>query len=111
LNKAVREMTKRGRKSKLTPELIKQAAQLLSAGNYVNVVCQYLGIHESTWYKWLAEGEESPSGLKREFCEAVKEASAGSEIRAITGILSAGKHSWQALAWFLERRYPDRWGR
>ena len=33
------------------------------------------------------------------------------ELRAAQGIMRAGDVDWKAWAWFLERRYPKRWGR
>lgn len=44
--------------------------------------------------------------------EAVKRSETTAEIGAVAGILSAGREgNWQALAWFLERKYSERWGR
>ncbi|MFP5116088.1 hypothetical protein ACSU64_27655 [Bacillaceae bacterium C204] len=102
-----------GRKSKLTPALIKDAAKLLKGGNYVETVCEYLGIGTTTWYRWMQEGEVAKSGLKREFRDVVKKAEAEAEIRLITDLqkIAETDQKWQALAWMLERKYPDRWGR
>ncbi|MFP5109653.1 hypothetical protein ACSU6B_23285 [Neobacillus sp. C211] len=102
-----------GRKSKLTPALIKDAEKLLKGGNYVETVCEFLGINKSTWYRWLAEGENAKSGLKREFRNAIKKAEAEAEIRLITDLqkIAEADQKWQALAWMLERKYPERWGR
>lgn len=102
-----------GRKSKLTPQLIKDARKLLQGGNYVSTVCEFLGIHESTWYKWMAEGEKAKTGIKREFFESIKKAEAEAEIRLITDMqkIAEADQKWQALAWMLERKYPERWGR
>lgn len=41
--------------------------------------------------------------------EAVKNASAVAESRAILTILA--DDSWQSKAWYLERRFTERWGR
>lgn len=100
-----------GRPTKLTPELLKKAEQLLAAGNYVTTVCDYLGIDRSTWYKWLEQGRKANKGLYFDFFHTVKKAESEAEIRAVTGILKAGNTNWQAFAWFLERKYPDRWKR
>lgn len=102
-----------GRKTKLTPALIKDAAKLLKGGNYVSTVCEFLGIGETTWYRWMKEGEVAKSGLKREFWESIKKAEAEAEIRLITDLqkIAEADQKWQALAWMLERKYPDRWGR
>lgn len=101
-----------GRRTKLTPELIEQAAKLISHGNYAQTVFQMLGIPESTWYGWLQRGRESERrNVYSEFSEAVKKAEAAAELRAVSGIVAAGRRNWTAFAWYLERKYPDRWGR
>lgn len=101
------------RKSKLTKELIARADKLLKAGNYHTTVCQYLNIHPSTWYRWLQEGEKARSGIKKEFYDTVKKAEAEAEIRLITELqkISQEENNWQAIAWMLERKFPERWGK
>lgn len=100
------------RRRKLTPELIEQAAKLVSAGNYLSHVAQYLGVHPDTFYRWLREGERAKSGLVRQFYEAVKRAEAEAIARNIALIQKAAQEgNWQAAAWWLERKYPEEWGR
>ena len=101
-----------GRKTKLTKELIAEAEKLLRAGNYACVVAEHLGIGETTWYAWIERGEKEKRGLFREFRESIKRAESTAEIGAVAGVLTAGRDgNWQALAWFLERKYPSRYGR
>jgi len=101
-----------GRKSKLTRELIEQAAKLIEAGNYQRHVAQALGIDHSTWYKWLSEGERTKNGLKHEFFDAVKKAEARAIARNVALIQRAAQDgNWQAAAWWLERKFPEQWGR
>lgn len=104
-------MAKRGRKPKLTKELIKKATDIIRMGNYTETACEYLGIHKSTWYKWLSAGEKANSGLKREFFDAIKKAEAEAQIRNLGIIQQAAKENWQAAAWYLERKFPDQWGK
>ena len=100
-----------GRKSKLTKELIDEAVNLIKLGNYACVVANYLGVSESTWYRWLQEGEQAKSGLKREFWESIKKAEAVPEIRNVKIIQQAAEENWQAAMTYLQRRFPERWGR
>jgi len=78
------------------------------------VIAGALGIGRRTFYTWLQKGEEDyqrgVSSLYRQFYEAMEESRSLAETEAVKGILEAGKKQWQALAWFLERRYPERWG-
>lgn len=114
---------RRGRKLLLDYELIEKAGELLQEGHYQRTVCNYFGISEQTWYSWLNKGEEYrelteeelleiPNALLYiEFYEVVKKSSSWAEMEAASAIKQHGKKSWQALAWFLERRFRDRWGR
>ncbi len=58
------------RKAKLTQEMVDQAIRLKADGlSNVDVICA-LGIHESTFYRWIGEPKnrlqrESSEGLKR----------------------------------------------
>ena len=100
------------RKSKLTSELIKEAYKLVAAGNYIKDVYPILGIDESTWYRWLSEGEKAKSGLKREFYETIKKAEKDAIARNVALIQRAAQDgNWQAAAWWLERKYFEDWGR
>lgn len=100
------------RKSKLTPELIELTAELIRVGNYYKHVAQYLNISEETFYRWLREGEKAKNGLKRQFYEAVKRAEAEAIARNLALIQKAAQEgNWQAAAWWLERKYPEEWGR
>lgn len=100
-----------GRKSKLTKELIAESSQLIRAGNYAQTVCDYLGIHKSTWYKWMVEGEVAKSGLKREFFDSIKKAEATAEIRNVNIVQKAAEDDWKAAMSYLARKFPDKWGR
>jgi len=100
------------RKSKLTKELIKEAYKLVSAGNYIKDIPPVLGIDDSTWFRWLSEGEKAKSGLKREFYETIKKAEKDAIARNVALIQRAAQDgNWQAAAWWLERKYFEDWGR
>lgn len=100
-----------GRQTKLTPELIEEAYELLKEGHYARTVLQYMGIGESTWYRWLSDGEQEEDGIYREFWEAVKKAETEAEIRNVKLIQEAAKTDWKAGMTYLERKFPERWGR
>ena len=46
-----------------------------------------------------------------EFYELVKSAEAEAEAKAVSLIRDAGEKTWQAAAWYLERKFKDKWGR
>ncbi|MBN2167605.1 MAG: hypothetical protein JW738_00045 [Actinobacteria bacterium] len=100
-----------GRRPKLTKELQERICQLISAGNYIKTACQASGISEQTYINWKKWGEKRSAGIYFEFFEAVKKAEATAIARNIAVIQTASRDSWQAAAWWLERKYPKEWGR
>jgi transposase len=99
------------RKTKLTPELQKKITGAIAAGNYHETACALAGVSTSSFYRWMQQGEKARAGIYREFWEAVKKAEAVAEAKRVKIIADAAEENWQAAAWYLERRYPDRWGR
>lgn len=112
-------MPKVGRPSKLTPELQKQICDLLTAGNFLETVCDFVGIDKTTAYEWIARGErgwqidigDGKEGSVNyvEFSHAVKKAMSQVEITTVNDV-RRGVDNWQSRAWWLERRHPDKWG-
>lgn len=89
----------------------------LAAGHFVQEACQYAPISEQTYYRWLREGAAidvraaagetitSDEEAIRELCEAIKKAEISGQNAALDTIREAIKDgTWQAAAWFLERR-------
>jgi len=98
---------------KLTARLIKTMARAIGDGAYVETAAALSGISKDTLYRWLrmAEGEHS-TPLHRELSDAVKKGMARAEQRDLAVIDKAAQQGiWQAAAWRLERKHPDRWGR
>ena len=98
-----------GRRSKLTPERQAKFLAALGLGLIYRVAAQCAGVSEQTIYLWLAKGRAGQHSRYVKFHEAVQEAEALREAAAVKAVLA--DPSWQSKAWFLERRYPDRWGR
>jgi transposase-like protein len=100
-----------GRRSKLTPELQEKIVRVIRAGNYAYIAAEYAGIGQSTFYRWLEQGEAQTTGPYRDFREAVKAAEREAEIRAVATVQQHMGKSWQAAMTYLERKFPQRWGR
>ena len=95
----------------------------MRAGNYMETAAAYAGISKNTLYRWLKEGrrelERREEGIPAnpelnlfvEFVEAMEQAQAEAELHDVQIIQAAAQEQWQAAAWHLERKYPDRWGR
>jgi len=113
-------MSKRGRKTKLTPELLDRLEKALASGNYVETACAYVGISRAVYYHWLAEAAK-PRAKKiyLDFLDTVERAKAVAEIRNVQIVQAAAQGDaaneqdpdWRAATWFLERAYPRKWGR
>ncbi len=76
----------------------------LRAGNTRRASCAYAGVDEDQILRWAA--------VDAEFAEAIKKAEADAEVRHVANIAkAAGKGTWQASAWWLERKQYQDWRR
>lgn len=100
-----------GRPSFLTPDRVDTIVKMLTAGNYLDAAAAMAGVDRSTVYQWLKKGANQQSGVYHDFHARVEQAQAEAECRLVSQIAAAAKNQWQAAAWHLERKFPDRWGR
>lgn len=107
-----------------TPATIAAIAQAISAGNAREVAAAYAGVTATTFYNWQARGKKEQAHRVRpnakpheaeqpffEFIEAIEKAESDAEVRNVAIIQQAARESWQAAAWWLERKHHGRWGR
>lgn len=116
-----RKQAQVSRKSKISKEMITKITNLIKAGNFAKIACQVARISEDTYYRWIKLGkahlendgldEEGNPSLYSEFSESIKEAEAQAEARVVMKIQQAMDETWQAGAWYLERKYPERWAK
>jgi transposase len=102
------------RKTKLTREMVERCVELKRDGLCDADIIAALGVHPSTFYRWLKDGEEAKSGLKRALCDELKKAEAEYKRNLLTTIKSAAEtraQYWTAAAWLLERKYPMEYGK
>jgi len=99
----------RGRPSKLTPELTQQFCDALRRCWHIETAADMTGISRRSVYSWIKKGKQEGEGVHRDFLHAVKKALAETAAQCVGEIQAAGKSSWQANAWLLERRYPELW--
>jgi len=102
---------KRGKPTIFTPEISAKIVQALRVGNYIETAAAWAGIGRQTLFDWLRRGRGESSGMYHDFVKDCEEALAASEVRDLGLIAQAAPSQWQAAAWRLERRYPDKWGR
>ena len=96
---------------KLTQKLVEHAVELKADGlSNSDIICA-LGVHESTFYRWIGSPKNK---LQRELSEGLKKEEAAFKRTLLTTIRSAAlsRHQyWTAAAWLLERKYPDEFGK
>ena len=90
-----------GKVSKYGQETTDRIIQALRAGNTRRASCGYAGISEDTFANWLKGHSE--------FAEAVKKAESDAEVRNVAIIQKAADTTWQAAAWWLERKHKAEW--
>jgi hypothetical protein len=119
----------------MTPELQARLCELLAAGNTRTVAVDLAGISYPTFREWMNAGEVQNSGAFSDFFKAVKKAEAEASVKKVQTVGDAavggctqrttrtlpdgtvevsekfGLPSWQAAAWWLERKLPEDWGR
>lgn len=101
-----------GRPTKLTPAIQAKVCDAIRSGNFRETAATFAGIDRSTLHRWLKRGETKRRGACHDFAVAVGKALADSEALLVARIAKAASEgTWQASAWLLERRHPERWGR
>ncbi len=132
---------KTGRLPKLTPEVAKIIVDSVTAGVPRKQAAERAGVTERTLMRWLAAGRKARSGPLLSLLSALKKAEADAIARNTAMIQRAAAErdevtvketvttdangqtttkretttkkvfDWCAAAWWLERRYPDQFGR
>jgi hypothetical protein len=97
----------------LTPEVAERLVALIRAGNFEKVAARAAGVAPRTLKLWLQRGrsDREADAPYRELLERVERARAEGEAVHVARIAQAAQEDWRASAWYLERSYPERWGR
>lgn len=107
-----------GRPSKLTAKTKKRLLEAIELGATYLDACGYAGIHDRTLRRWVETGErdlDADPPIESEWAALVNDIRE-SEGKAVVKWMAkiekaASEGNWQAAAWKLERRYPERYGR
>lgn len=92
-------MAKVGRKGLYTPKMVNAICSHLAAGLTVKDTLNSIGLNHDSYYQWLKKYPE--------FAEKVEKASLSLKKYHIENITRASTKSWQASAWWLERKHPE----
>ncbi|MDG2992115.1 hypothetical protein L3556_14420 [Candidatus Synechococcus calcipolaris G9] len=98
---------KPGNRSKLSAGMVDKLVDIIGQGHFQATAAKVVGIHKATLSEWLRVGREQGTGLQGELYSRLKDAEAQAEQAALSVILS--DDDWKSKAWFLERRFPQRW--
>ena len=82
---------------------------MLAHGVPVEVAARSVDVSPRSVRRWLNEGDLRERVAELRAAHRV-ERDATSEARLVVLILKASEHDWRASAWWLERRWPERWG-
>ena len=97
------------RPCKLSPETQSKLIRAIKTGCPFVTACDYANLDYSTFRRWLLKGQKQSTGRFREFCDAVRSAESGLEVKLIATWHQSAETDWRAAAEFLSRRFPDRW--
>lgn len=101
----------------LTPELTARMAGHLRGTITINDACALEGISKQSHYRWLDEGLIPPGEKDHKpaawtYRLEIEAALAEYKSSVLKSMERTGRNgNWQALAWILERRFPDEFGR
>lgn len=100
------------RPSVLTDEAKDVILRMVGEGNYLKVACEAAGFcyHTLRYWRELSEKGSPQAETHADFFTSLKSVGAVAEGKALSEIRK-GDSGWQGNAWFLERRYPQRWGK
>ena len=90
-----------GRPTKYTEQTVAKLLEALRGGNTRRASCAVAGIDQSTLANWLKEYSD--------FSKAIEKAEGEAEAKMVSVIKLASDTTWQAAAWWLERKHKAEW--
>lgn len=93
---------KRGQPTKLSEDIIRDMEVLARIGIGKLAICDSVGITYQTYDNWMEKDEN--------FALRMNQARNKGKTVLLNSIFGAGKRSWQAHAWLLERQYRSEFG-
>lgn len=93
-----------GRKSKYSPERVKLILDAIRVGSTYALAAAWGGISDDTLDEWKKKYSD--------FAESFRKAEGEAALKRLARIDKAGREGdWRADAWWMERRYPDAYGK
>jgi len=108
-------MSKGGRPLKITEETIEHIIYAISLGLPFKMAAYYVEIDPCTIIDWRHKGdrdiEAGVNSLYSKFSKGIRRAKSLSMLERLKNLKKAEEEHWQVSAWFLEREYPEYFGR
>lgn len=98
-------------KAKLTKEVFDGIVAYVKAGAYVTHAANACGIESATFYRWIDRGLDEPDSIYGLFRTEMMKAFSSAAIRNELIIQRAAPDDWKAAAWYLEKTFPDIYGK
>jgi hypothetical protein len=94
------------------PDILQLLLAAISDGVSYESACRSAGIAPRTIYNWKTRAESGDEAAIA-FVQALEKAEADTERKAVRNTLKAGESPqfWAANMTYLERKYPEKWGR
>lgn len=102
------------RPEKISSALIDCICEDIARGFSYEQAASRNGVSASTFFRWMQMGKNTDSQeVYKELVSNVDEASNFSEAEALQLVRSSAivNRNWKASAWFLERRFPHKYGK
>tara|TARA_R100001594_G_scaffold60327_1_gene94248 strand:- start:10294 stop:10755 length:462 start_codon:yes stop_codon:yes gene_type:complete len=86
-------------------------SQAISVGAYIEDACIFAGISSRQYRRWRELAEQGVEPYASRWVE-IQKSEAQAVVRNLFNIQSAANNgTWQASAWILERKYPEKYAR
>lgn len=95
--------------AKFNDETIEIILKARESGLNQKECAEVAGINEATLYKWINKGKSAKSGRYKDFYNDFQMAKNKNKLFHLKKIHEA--ESWTSSAWYLERVYPEEFGR
>ena len=93
---------------RITPAALSQLYKSIQAGGSITDAARLANISRQAYYNLIKAERKKPASP---ILDKIAQAQARHRLHLQSQIMAAGKHSWQACAWLLERKYPSMFGR
>ena len=107
---------KNGRPTKLNGTITKKVCDVIREGNFIDTAAGVSGVSDTTLDNWMKWGNPKSQDYRKgsdyeAFFAVVKNAEREGEKKKLAELFEAKGMAWTKYAWFLERRFPAKWGR